>query len=80
MSYPAQPLLPNPFHGSTTLNCKIKSYDHLAQRIRMTLGEPLIQIEVSSEQIYNNIDIAIEWFTKFSAKKFIHPQSLAGFI
>ena len=67
MSYPAQPLLPNPFHGSTTLNCKIKSYDHLAQRIRMTLGEPLIQIEVSSEQIYNNIDIAIEWFTKFSA-------------
>lgn len=67
MSYPSQPLLPNPFHGSTTLSCKIKSYDHLAQRIRMTLGEPLIQIEVSSEQIYNNIDIAIEWFTKFSA-------------
>jgi hypothetical protein len=67
MSYPAQPVLPNSFHGSTTFNSKIKSYDHLAQRIRMSLGEPLISIEISSEQLYNNIDIAIEWFTKFSA-------------
>ena len=67
MSYPQQPVLPNSFHGATFLSSKIKTYDHLAQRIRMSLGEPLIQIEISSEQIYNNIDIAIEWFTKFSA-------------
>jgi hypothetical protein len=59
-------VLPNSFHGSTTFNSKIKSYDHLAQRIRRTLGEPLIEIEVSSEQMYEFIDIAIEWFTKFS--------------
>jgi hypothetical protein len=65
-AYPPAPVLPNGFHGSTTFNSQIKSYDHLAQRVRRTLGEPLIQIEVSSEQIYEFIDIAIEYFTKFS--------------
>lgn len=68
MSYPVQPVLPNSFHGSTTFNSQIKSYDHLAQRIRRTLGEPLIQIEISSEQIYELIDIAIEYFTKFAGE------------
>lgn len=65
-SYPPTPVLPNGFHGSTTFNSQIKSYDHLAQRVRRTLGEPLIQIEISSEQIYEMIDIAIEYFTKFA--------------
>jgi hypothetical protein len=65
MSYPVQPVLPNSFHGSTTFNSKIKSYDHLAQRVRRALGEPLIEIEISSEQMYENIDIACEYFTKF---------------
>ena len=60
MSYPTQPVIPNSFHGSTTFNSQIKSYDHLAQRVRRTLGEPLIQIEISSEQIYELIDIALE--------------------
>ena len=66
MPYPYQPVLPNNFHGSTTFNSKIKSYDHLAQRIRRALGEPLIQIEISTEQIYEIIDTACEYFTKFS--------------
>jgi hypothetical protein len=61
-------LLPNAFHGSTTFNSKVKTYDYLAQRVRRTLGEPLIQIEVSSEQIYEFIDIAIEYFTKFAGE------------
>jgi hypothetical protein len=61
-------LLPNQFHGSTTFNSKVKTYDYLAQRVRRTLGEPLIQIEVSSEQIYEFIDIAIEYFTKFAGE------------
>jgi hypothetical protein len=60
------PVIPNLFHGSTTFNSQIKSYDHLAQRVRRALGEPLIDIEISSEQIYELIDISIEWFTKFS--------------
>jgi hypothetical protein len=65
-AYPPAPVLPNGFHGSTTFNSQIKTYDHLAQRVRRAMGEPLIQIEVSSEQIYEFIDIAIEYFTKFS--------------
>jgi hypothetical protein len=59
-------LLPNNFHGSTTFNSKIKTYDLLAQRVRRTLGEPLVQVEISSEQIYEMIDVAIEYFTKFA--------------
>lgn len=59
-------IIPNRFHGSTTFNSKVKTYDYLAQRVRRTLGEPLIQIEISSEQIYEFIDIAIEFFTKFA--------------
>jgi hypothetical protein len=62
----ALPVIPNSYHGSTTFNSKIKSYDLLAQRIRRALGEPLIQIEISSAQIYEAIDLAIEFFTKFS--------------
>jgi hypothetical protein len=61
-------LLPNNFHGSTTFNSKVKTYDKLAQRVRRTMGEPLVQIEVSSEQIYEFIDIAIEYFTKFAGE------------
>lgn len=61
-------LLPNAFHGSTTFNSKVKTYNYLAQRVRRTLGEPLIQIEISSEQIYEFIDIAIEYFTKFAGE------------
>lgn len=59
-------VLPNKFHGSTTFNSKIKSYDLLAQRVRRALGAPLVDVEISSEQIYEMIDISIEWFTKFS--------------
>lgn len=59
-------VLPNAYHGSTTFNSRVKSYDYLAQRVRRTLGEPLIQIEISSEQIYEFIDIAVEYFTKFA--------------
>jgi len=62
------PVIPNRFHGSTTFNSKIKSYNHLAQRIRRTLGEPLVEIEISSEQIYEIIDIALEYFTKFAGE------------
>ena len=62
----ASSVIPNSFHGSTTFNSKIKSYDLLAQRVRRALGEPLIQIEISSVQMYEIIDTALEFFTKFS--------------
>jgi hypothetical protein len=59
-------VLPNKFHGSLTFAPKITTYDLLAQRVRRALGEPLIQIEISSEQMYEIIDTACEYFTKFA--------------
>jgi hypothetical protein len=49
-----------------TFSPKVTTYDLLAQRVRRALGEPLVQVEISSEQIYENIDLASEFFTKFA--------------
>jgi hypothetical protein len=62
----ADSVIPNSFHGSMTFSPKITTYDLLAQRVRRALGEPLVQIEISSEQVYENIDLACEFFTKFA--------------
>jgi len=59
-------VLPRAVPGSTNLNHKIESYSALAQRIRRQLGEPLVNIEISDEQIYDNIAIAMEYFTKYA--------------
>lgn len=58
-------VLPTNF-GSTTFSPKITSYDLMAQRIRRQLGEPMIDVEAANEQIYECIDMAIEFFTKFA--------------
>ena len=52
-------------HGSTTFNSRITSYVKLLNRCKSALGYPLIQLEVTDEQIYNFIDISLEFFTKF---------------
>jgi hypothetical protein len=52
--------------GSTQLNHKTNSYESLAKRIRRQMGEPLVNVEIADEQIYDNIDIAIEYFTKYA--------------
>jgi hypothetical protein len=59
-------VLPVSSFYSTNLNNKICSYDRLAQRISRTLGAPLINIEVHQDQLYENIGIASEMFTKFA--------------
>jgi hypothetical protein len=59
-------VLPRYTQGSTNLNHKIESYDALALRVRRQLGEPLVQVEISNEQIYDNIAIAMEYFTKYA--------------
>jgi hypothetical protein len=59
-------VLPRYTQGSTNLNHKIASYDALALRVRRQLGEPLVQVEISNEQIYDNIAIAMEYFTKYA--------------
>ena len=52
-------------HGSTTFHSRITSYVKLLNRVKSSLGYPLIQLEITDEQIYNAIDISLEFFTKF---------------
>lgn len=52
--------------GSTQLQNKTSSYIDLARRTRVLLGEPLVNVEIADEQIYLNIDLAIEYFTKYA--------------
>lgn len=59
-------VLPRAVPGSTNANSKITSYSALAQRIRRQLGEPLVNVEIADEQIYDNIAIAMEFFTKYA--------------
>jgi len=59
-------VLPRYTPGSTNLNHKVDSYDSLALRIRRQLGEPLVNVEISNEQVYDNIAIAMEFFTKYA--------------
>jgi len=59
-------VLPNNFRGSTTFNNSISSYDMLALRVKRLLGYPLIQIEIADEQLYEIMNIACEYFTKFA--------------
>lgn len=59
-------VLPRATPGSTNANSKVTSYSVLAQRIRRQLGEPLVNIEIADEQIYDNIAIAMEFYTKYA--------------
>jgi hypothetical protein len=51
---------------STNLNNKIDTYDRLGDRIKRSLGYPLVTLEVHSDQLRENIQIAVEYFTKFA--------------
>jgi len=51
---------------STNLNHRITGYNKLAERIAMTLGWPQINIEVHSNQVFDNIAQGCELFTKFA--------------
>lgn len=51
---------------STNLNNRIDSFDRLGDRVLRTLGYPFINVEVHKDQLYENISIAAEYFTKFA--------------
>ena len=51
---------------STNLNPIVNSYEKLATRIAYTLGYPQINVEAHQNQVFENIAIAIEMFTKFA--------------
>jgi len=51
---------------STNLSNKIETFNGLGDRILNTLGYPFINIEIHRDSLYNNIQIAVEMFTKFA--------------
>ena len=53
------------FYG-TSLASRVTGYGRLSDRITYTLGAPMVNIELHQNQIYENISIAIELFTKYA--------------
>lgn len=51
---------------STNLNNKIQCYGRLGDRIKRALGYPLITLEIHPDQLNENIQIAVEYFSKFA--------------
>lgn len=61
-------VFPANYKGGTSLNPQIVTYDTLAERVKYQLGHPLVQIEISDQQMYSNITDAIEYFTKWAGQ------------
>lgn len=61
-----KPVLPESWRGSTNLNSTIKSYEDLAYRVKVQLGYPVTDVEVSDQQMAIFIDEALEWFTLYA--------------
>jgi hypothetical protein len=51
---------------STNLSNKLNTYDELGDRMKRSLGWPIISLEIHQDQLRQNIQIAIEMFTKFA--------------
>jgi len=51
---------------STNLNNKIECYGRVGERIKRSLGWPLITVEIHEDQINENIQRAIEYFSKYA--------------
>ena len=51
---------------STNLNSKVDNFNRLSDRILRTLGYPFTNVEIHRDQLYENISIAIEYFSKFA--------------
>ena len=51
---------------STNLNSKIDSFGRLADRIVRAIGAPLVSVEAHQDQIFENIAVACEMFSKYA--------------
>lgn len=51
---------------STNLNNKIECFERLGDRIKRSLGYPLISLEIHQDQLFENIQIGVEMFSKFA--------------
>lgn len=51
---------------STNLSSKIDSFKRLGTRISRALGAPMINVEIHHDQLFENISVACELFTKYA--------------
>jgi hypothetical protein len=51
---------------STNFNSRIDSFSRLGDRITRAMGAPMINIEIHQDQLFENISIACEMFTKYA--------------
>ncbi len=51
---------------STNLNSRVDNFNRLSDRILRTLGYPFINVEIHRDQLYENISLAVEYFSKFA--------------
>lgn len=61
-----EPVTPPGIRGSTTLNPVVTSYELLAERIKMQMGWPMTNMEICEDQIYDFINQACEWYSKYA--------------
>lgn len=59
-------VLPVSAFQSTNLSNRLETFNDLGDRVKRTLGYPLITLEIHQDQLFNNIQIAIEYFSKFA--------------
>lgn len=59
-------VLPISAFQSTNLNNKLETFNDIGDRIKSALGYPLITVEIHPDQLHRNIQIAIEYFSKFA--------------
>lgn len=59
-------IVPSGWEGSTTLNPVVKTYDDLTKRVKMQFGWPTVDVELCDAVIYDNINQALEWYSKYA--------------
>jgi hypothetical protein len=59
-------VVPSGWEGSTTLNSSVKTYDDLTKRVKMQFGWPTVDVELCDQVIYDNINQALEWYSKYA--------------
>lgn len=59
-------VLPISAFQSTNLNSKIDGFTQLGDRIKRALGWPLVSVEIHSDQLFGNIQIAAEMYSEWA--------------
>jgi spore maturation protein SpmB len=59
-------LTPLSVFQSTNLNSKIDCFGRLGERIVRALGAPIITVEIHQDQLFENISLACEMYTKYA--------------